>query len=507
MTTTSFWQTTRAIPRHPALSRNLRADVVIVGGGNTGITAAYLMKRAGLKVVLLERGQCAHGDSGHTSAHLTFVTDERAKDLKGKLGIDHARAVWEAGEAAIQMIEDTIQKENIDCDFAHVPGYLSASLDNDADERAALEEDVETAHQFGFSATLVDVVPLYNRPGIRFPNQARFHPLKYTSHLLTLIPGDGSYVFEQSDVENITDDLKVQANGHEVQAGFIFIATDVPLQGKAGLISATLFQSKLMPYTSYVVGAKLPKDSMPDALVWDTSDPYYYYRLERRATHDFAIFGGLDHKTGQEEDTVARFNQLEALLTGWLPEATVSHRWSGQVIEAIDGLPYIGATADNQFVATGFSGNGLTFGTIGAMMACDAVLGRTNPWQSLFDPNRKKLSALWDYVKENSDYPYYMIKDRLKRSESDDLSTLQYGDGRIVKINGERLAVARTKEGKLCAVSSICTHMGCVVHWNNAEKTWDCPCHGSRFNIEGDVMAGPAETPLSRKELPVVPQQ
>ncbi len=506
MPTKSYWRATTSSPRFPRLGDDLTVDAIVVGGGNTGVNAAYLMKQAGLSVALLERDRCGYGDTANTSAHLTYVTDHRISKLVSQLGRDHAQAVWDAGDAAIQHIEETVRRESIDCNFANVPGYLFAAIDGEKDERDELRKEAELAGDIGYSATYVDAVPLFNRPGIRFPNQARFHPLKYLRHLVERIPGDGCHVFEHTEVQEINGDPPVvKANGKSVSAKFVFIATDVPLQGKTGLISATLFQTKIMPYTSYVVGAKLPKDTLPDALLFDTSDPYHFFRIDRRPRNDYAIFGGLDHKTGQEEDGAARFTQLEKILLQCLPDAKVDHRWSGQVIEAVDGLPYIGETAAKQFVAAGFSGNGLTFGTVAAMMACDAALGRANPWSDLFNPNRKKLSALWNYLRENVDYPYYMIKDRLVRSEGDKPGDVKPGEGRVLKIDGQRMAIHRDKAGTVNALNPVCTHMGCIVHWNNAEDTWDCPCHGSRFSPAGDVLAGPAETPMDRLSLPTTP--
>ena len=391
MPSTSFWTEFR-LPRFTPLRRNISVDVAVVGGGNTGVSAAYLLKRCGRSVALIEKARIGGVDTGHTSAHLTYVTDLRVRKLVRRLGRDHARAVFDAGLAAMQQIEANVCREKIDCDFARVPGYLHASLVHDGDERPALRKEAELADELGFPAEYVSSVPLFQGPGVRFPNQARFHPLKYLRGLLKTIPGDGSYVFEQTEAEEIADEpLHVRANGHTIRCKFIVIATDVPLQGKTNLAGATLFQTKIAPYTSYVIGARIPRGAAPDALLWDTTDPYFFFRISPGARHDNAIFGGADHKTGQERDPAGCYAMLERVLRTHLPTAKVDRRWSGQVIEAVDGLPYIGETSERQFVATGFSGNGLTFGTLGAMMACDAAMRRKNPWQDLFRIRRKKL--------------------------------------------------------------------------------------------------------------------
>ena len=212
------------------------------------------------------------------------------------------------------------------------------------------------------------------------------------------------------------------------------------------------------------------------------------------------MFGGLDHKTGQASRTSARFAELEKTLRRYLPAARVKHRWSGQVIESHDGLPLIGETAERQFVATGFSGNGITFGTLAAMMIRDALTGRKNPWRALFAPDRKQLrGGVWNYLSENLEYPYYMVKDRLAASEGKSLRSLKRGQGKILKIAGERVAAYRDAAGKATLLSPVCTHLGCIVHWNEAERSWDCPCHGSRFSATGALIAGPAESALEKK--------
>jgi glycine/D-amino acid oxidase-like deaminating enzyme/nitrite reductase/ring-hydroxylating ferredoxin subunit len=378
-----------------------------------------------------------------------------------------------------------------------VPGFLHAALDGKKDESSALKDEARLARQLGFDATFLPAVPYFDKPGIRFADQAKFHPLKYLAALAKTVNGNGSDIFELSEITEVeSDPMVVKANGKRIECDWLVIATHVPLMGKTGLVSATLFQTKLAPYSSYVVGAVVRKGLLPEASFWDTADPYYYLRVDRRATADCLIFGGEDHKTGQVADTEDCFARLAQTLLKVVPEAKVTHRWSGQVVETNDGLPYIGETARRQFVATGFAGNGMTFGTLGAMMACDAVLGHKSPWQDLCSVNRKKLrGGTWDYIKENLDYPYYLLKGRLAPAGGSKRS-VKNGEGRILKLDGERVACSRDDNGKLTTVSAICTHMGCVVRWNGAEKTWDCPCHGSRFHPSGEVLAGPAESPL-----------
>src|SRR5205085_6156660 len=261
---------------------------------------------------------------------------------------------------------------------------------------------------------------LVDGPGIRFDNQAKFHPRKYLLALLRLIPGKGSYVFESTNVEEIEALPRITAiteGGHRIHCEHIFLSMHTPLQGMTDPVSASFFQSKLALYSSYAVGGWVKRGAVPEALFWDTRDPYDYLRVDRRHDHDYVIFGGEDHKTGQVEETAQCFTRLEARLKALIPDISVTHRWTGQVIETNDGLPYIGETAERQFAATGFSGNGMTFGTLAAMMSVDAFLKRKNPWRDLFDVRRKKLKTTWEFLKENADYPYYLVRDRVAGAE------------------------------------------------------------------------------------------
>lgn len=506
MATVSHWKRVR-VPRFLALRKPMRVDVLVVGGGMTGITAAYLLKRAGLTVALVERDRCCQQDTGNTTAHLTCVTDLRLHKLVKSFGRDHAQAIWDAGLAAIGQIEAITQREKIACEFTRVPGYLFASLDSSKDESKQLKRDAELAQELGFAAEFLSQVPLFERPGVRFPNQAKFHPLMYLAELVNRIQGDGSHVFEHSEATEFERDeqekhIRVTVRNHTVTCDYVVIATDVPLTGLSDTSSAGLLQARLAPYTSYVVGASLSPGSAPVASYWDTSNPYYYLRIDAGKPRDYAVFGGLDHKTGQVEETSEIFERLTAKLLEYLPQAKVDRRWSGQVIESSDGLPLIGETADRQYVATGYSGNGITFGTLAAMMICDAIAGRKNPWRELFAPDRSSLRrGVWNYVTENLEYPYYMVKDRLARAESDSLRSMKRGEGKILQVDGRRVAAYRDDRGRATVLAPECTHMGCIVHWNEAEQSWDCPCHGSRFTATGKILAGPAETGLEQLDI------
>jgi glycine/D-amino acid oxidase-like deaminating enzyme/nitrite reductase/ring-hydroxylating ferredoxin subunit len=511
--TTPYWTTSATSPSFPKYSRlalDIATEVLVVGGGVTGLTTAYLLAKSGRKVVLIERDRCAMHDTGHTSAHLTMVTDSRLSELVKRFGRDHARAVWDAGLAAIETIatlSDTVRELGLDPGFEWVDGYLHAPRPGAADDPATetteeeagnLQKEAELARVLGFEAEYLDRVPLYDLPGIRFPGQARIHVRRYLAGVAKAFVALGGRIYEHSAAGEFSDEPRgVKVGERTVRFEELVLATHNPLVGLSGAVGATLFQTKLALYTSYVIAGRAPKGAVPDALWFDTRAAYDFLRLDPQRDFDVVIFGGEDHKTGQEENTVGAYRRLEERLQALCPQIQLTHRWSGQVIETPDGLPYIGKSAEHQYAATGFNGNGLTFGTLAGMMISEAILGRKNPWSELFDPSRKALTrGLWDYLKENADYPYYMIRDRFAGPDAASLRAVRRGQGAIVERGGKKVAAYRDPDGLVTLRSAICTHMGCTVAWNGAERTWDCPCHGSRFEPTGEVISGPAEKPL-----------
>ena len=493
------WIDDTPIQKFPKLQRNISADVLVVGAGVTGITVAYLLKKAGSTVALIERERVASIDTGHTTAHLTYVTDVQLQELVRNFGKDHAQAAWDAGAAAINEIEKIVGGEGIECEFARVPAYLHAPVGaSSKKEASSLKKESDCAAKLGFDATYLSSAPYFNLPAVRFANQAKFHPRKYLRSLVAKISGSGSHVFEKSAASEFDPKKRtVKVNRNRISFDRVVMATNNPLVGLASTVAATLLQTKLSLYTSYVLGARVARGTIPEALFWDTREPYDYLRIDKRSGFDYVVFGGEDHKTGQKKVTAKAYARLLVRLKEILPNAKIDHRWSGQVICTPDGLPYIGENAERQFIATGYCGNGITFGTVAAMMAHDWITGRKNPWRELFAVDRKKIKgAVWNYLKENKDYPYYMIKDRLARAEADSVRELRPGEGMIVGRRGKKVAAFRDANGNIHRLSPVCTHLGCLVRWNPSESTWDCPCHGSRFKPTGEVIAGPAEEPL-----------
>jgi glycine/D-amino acid oxidase-like deaminating enzyme/nitrite reductase/ring-hydroxylating ferredoxin subunit len=493
-----------ALPAFPALDRDAAVDVVVVGAGLTGTTAAYLLKQSGCRVALLERRKVGGNDTGCTSAHLTVVLDQDLSSLASSFGRDHARAAWDAGFAAINQIDTNVSALGIDCEFDWVPGFRHVAADCDEstidDDRRTLDEEAALAQELGFDVTPVARTPLINRPGWRIENQAVFHPRKYLRALVAAIPGDGSLVCENSEVR-FDDEGTCHVGGHRVRAPWVVLATHNPPVGRSSTASASLLQTRLELFTSYVASGSLQGDDGLLGCYWDTSSPYRYVRVDRTAHGLRVIAGGEDHKTGQKDDTRDAHAALERWVTP-LVDGSIRHHWSGQVIETNDGLPIIGETADKQFIGTGFAGNGMTFGTLTAMMARDAITRVRNPWSELFGPGRSALAHRpWDYLRQNADYPYYLVRDRFAGAQSRTLRGVRRGFGRIVDVDGRVVAAFRDQRGTVTTLSPTCTHMGCRVSWNTAEQTWDCPCHGSRFSSTGEVLSGPAARPLETIDL------
>lgn len=499
MKSESYWLAFPEKTAYPKLTRDMKVDVLVVGGGITGVTAALLIRETGRSVALVEKYSIGGGETGHTTAHLTYMTDTRLSDLLSDFDEEHALASWDAGAHAIDQIRTLVEKHQIDCEFRMVPGYLAeaANTKDREEEQDKLRQEAEVAARHGFDVAYLDSVPPLNTPGIRFANQAKFHPIKYLRALAAQAASAGVHIFENSCVDSFEEKpARAVIGDHAITYERVVIATHMPLQGNAGTMSALLLQTKLYAYSTYAIEATAPFGSLPEIIWSDTAEPFNYLRVDRKAEGDVLVYGGKDHKTGQEPDTEKCYTELIRDLTALVPDAKVNHRWSGQVIEPLDGLPFIGEAGEGQFLATGFSGNGFTFGTLAGMMAADYVAGKKNPWTELFDPHRKALASAWDYAKENASYPYYLAKDWTRGAESGDVQSMPCGHGKVIRHHGKRVAAYRSEEGEVTLLSPVCPHLGCIVHWNDAEQTWDCPCHGSRFSGDGKVMSGPAEKNL-----------
>lgn len=497
--TGSLWTAAVDIPVFPPLEQDLRVDVCIVGGGIAGINIAYMLTRAGKSVAVLEDGSLASGMSSVTTAHLTCVLDDRYFDLERIHGEEGARRAAESHMTAINRIETIVASEGIDCDFERLNGYLFLSP---GDEEEILLKELEAAQRAGIDVALVDSAP---RPSLEtgrcllFPNQAQFHPVNYIAGLARAIERDGGRIFTMTHAEKIEGGElpQVTAGGHVITANAVVVATHAPINTTVAL------HTKQTGYMSYVIGAAVPRGSVMRALYWDTGFPYHYARIHGvppigGGNTEILIVGGEDHRTGQSDDTTENLTRLEHWARGRFPFISdIPYTWSGQVMQSIDGLAFIGRSPDeeNVFVVTGDSGTGMTYATVAAILITDLIEARENPWETLYDPSRKTLRTAPAYageaVRTASQYLDWVIPGDV--GSEDEVAP---DSGAVLKEGLSPVALYREPNGTLHRLSAVCVHLGCIVKWNAAERTWDCPCHGSRYDRFGTVINGPANTNL-----------
>jgi glycine/D-amino acid oxidase-like deaminating enzyme/nitrite reductase/ring-hydroxylating ferredoxin subunit len=482
----------------------MAVDACVIGGGIAGLTTAFLLLQAGRSVALLEAHALGGGETGNTTAHF-FPPDERYFHIEEKFGRDAARTVADAFSKSTALVESIVESEGIDCNFFRLDGYLVTHQDGDP---ADIEREYEAARRAGVEVELLPRVPdLQYDTGrcLRFANNAQVHPLKYLCGLAMAIERMGGHIFCATRATAIdhTGERKLvrTADGFEVQADDVIVATHTPFNDR------TVMHTKQSGYMSYVIGARVMRDDVPAILMWDTGDPYHYVRLastDNTDGSDVLIIGGEDHKTGQDTHPQHRFDALERWMRERFPAAQeVHYRWSGMVMEPADGLAYFGRNPLDErgvYVITGDSGNGMTHCTAGAILVRDLICGFSNTWADLYAPNRKAFHGMGEFLKEQGNV-VKQYTDWVRQGEVGDASKIPAGEGALVRQGMKLLAVHRGTDGQLTTVSAACTHLGCAVHWNSVEKSWDCPCHASRFSPSGEVLHGPATRPLAPETL------
>lgn len=497
--TKSLWMEIQ-LPFFPTLEKDLTSNVCIVGAGIVGLTCAYTLLKQGKSAIVIDQGAISGGQSARTTAHLTAVLDDRYYLLENFFGEHGAQLAAESHMRAIDYIEKIVRDENIDCDFERVDGYL---FDPPEESESPLEKEYKSIKKTGMEvhkAPNAPFSPSFNTGEcLKFPNQAQFHLLKYLDGLTKAILKLGGRIFAHTHVREIEEDLTclvTTQNGAKIQSNAVIVATCTPINDRFYI------HTKQAAYRTYVIGAEISKGSVPKGLYWDTPDPYHYIRIQKHLTDqslDWLIIGGEDHRTGQEKEIEAKYDILEQWARIRFPQIDkISYRWSGQIYEPIDSLAFIGKNPHNEniYIATGDSGNGLTHGTIAGLLIPDLILKKNNPWKKLYDPSRKTLSAAKEFVEENLNTAI-QYADWLTPGDLLKIEALEQEEGLILREGLKKIAVYKNSQNQVHMHSAFCPHLGGCVRWNQGEKSWDCPCHGSRFDGEGKVITGPAISNLS----------
>ncbi len=496
----SVWSESVTMPSFDPLTHDLMTDVCVIGGGIAGLTTAYLLMKEGKRVCILEAFEIAGGQTSKTTAHLSNVLGTRYLDLEKYHGKKGAKLIAESHASAIQKIADIITEEKIECDFTYLNGYLFRSGESSVD---LLENELACCQHAGITNLKIqETLPTENFPptqSLVFSDQAQFNPLKYLKRLTEILVTSGVEIFSHTFVDEIKGGSQVFVKtrfGTKVKCLSIVVATHSPVNDLLAI------HTKQYAYRTYAMAFRIPEGKIEKALYWDTAEPYHYLRL---AAPDVLIVGGEDHKTGQQSHPEKSYENLEVWLRSQIPYAgEVLFKWSGQVMESMDGIGFMGhnpADSNNVYVITGDSGNGMTHATIGAMLITDQIQGRKNSFESLYNPSRISLRALPTFIQENSNVAAQYI-DWLTPKTVTDLDEIKGEQGGVLQMGLQMVAAYKDENGNAHLMSAACPHLGGLVSWNQAEKSWDCPCHGSRFDCHGKVIEGPATSDLEKIARP-----
>lgn len=502
----SYWIDSTSTKTFDKPIEDLNTEILIIGGGIAGLTTAYKLLKGGKKVILVEDGFIGSGETGRTTAHLTCALDDRYYYLESTFGQACSKLAAESHTAAIDEIENIVHHLKIDCSFKRVNGYL---FQHPSDKIENLQKEYEATQNAGLKTAFLKGTPAIAKgeimPCLAFSNQAQFHILKYLASLANAVKDLGGLIFTEARAERIHK-RGAQVNGFSFTADHIVVATNSPIN------DTLTMHTKQSAYRSYVIAGKVIKGQLPYALWWDTGDlnskwvaqPYHYVRLENFDEHyDLLISGGEDHRTGQanEEDIseMERYERMERWTRNYFPMLQdITYRWSGQIMEPVDGLGFMGKNPGDEttYIITGDSGNGMTHATIGAMIISDTILGIKNKWEELYSPSRITPKSINDFTQELTN-TLSQYSDWVKESDLKNTAELSVGEGGVLTSGLKKIALYRDLNNTLHAYSAVCPHLGCIVKWNKDEKSFDCPCHGSRFSTDGTVINGPAKTDLS----------
>lgn len=491
--TNSYWLDSTKLTDYPSLTEDIKVDAAIVGGGMAGITTAYLLKKQGLKVAVIEAERILQGTTGHTTAKITSQHSLIYARIKKEMGEELAHQYADANESAIYMIDSLIRENNIDCDFSWRPAFMYT---NDNKYIKDIEDEARAASGFGIKASIEEKLPLPFpiKTALKFDKQAQFHPLKYLKALAEKIPGDGSAIYEKTTAVNIDKDASqvITRQGNTVTADRIIIASHYPFFDGGGFYFSRIYADK-----SYIIGVKA-EEKFPEGMFINAETPTRSLRSQPYKDGEMILIGGEHHKTGDGSGLNQHYQNLIDFAHQNYEVQEILYRWSTQDCMTADGVPYVGNLTGkypNLYLATGFCKWGMTNSTASAMILTDLITKGDNPWAPVYNPTRFNLASLKSIVYENLDVAKEYFSGKLTGSPKD--VEIAKGEAKVIEIDGNKVGAYRDENDELHMVDTTCTHLGCELKWNDAETTWDCPCHGSRFSPDGDIVEGPAFIPLN----------
>jgi glycine/D-amino acid oxidase-like deaminating enzyme/nitrite reductase/ring-hydroxylating ferredoxin subunit len=493
---TSYWLASTEDTNYPALNQDINVNAAIIGGGMAGILTAKLLKDSGLNVAVLEVNKIVQGTTGHTTAKITSQHSLIYYKIQSQMGIEMARQYAEANETAIHTISKIIKEKNIECDFISQPAYVFTQSDDYVKD---IEREAQVTADLGIKSSYLEDIPLpfKVKAALRFDEQAQFHPRKFLLPIAKEIPGGGSYLFEQTEAVDILGDgpyTVLTKNGYKVNAPIVVIASHFPFYDKRGL-----YFTRIYPERSYAL-AITAQEKYLGGMYINAENPTRSLRSQPFDKGELIIIGGEHHKTGQGEPTENHYEKLLQFANEIYTVKDAPYRWSTQDCMTLDGVPYVGqltSRTKNLFVTTGFGKWGMTNSMVSAMLLRDLIVNGDSPWAPVYSPSRFTPGAsVKNFIIENLNVAGKLIEGKLEYLQEN--VEINPDEGEIIGVNGQRVGAYKDKEGKLHLVDTTCTHLGCEVEWNSAERSWDCPCHGSRFSVDGEVIEGPALDPLEK---------